>query len=116
MIVLSNKQLEIYFDFKSQLDIKEDHPWPKKAANHYIASKRLAEQLVDEAVINKQLQAITIRPRAIFGPYDRALVTKLLQLPQLNQLHQAFQPLLYQLPRLQLLRMKFLNSMRTCKT
>jgi len=47
--------------------------------NHYIKTKRLAEELIDKAHQEKNLGVITIRPRAIFGPFDRAIIPRLLK-------------------------------------
>lgn len=68
----------IYFDFTERHHIKESDPLPRKPANHYVKSKRLAEDLVDRAFREKQLNVITLRPRAIFGPFDRAIFPRLL--------------------------------------
>lgn len=69
----------IYFDFTEKYDIHEDAPLPAKPANHYIKSKLLAEQLIDKAFEERSLNVVTLRPRAIFGPYDRAILPRLLQ-------------------------------------
>lgn len=69
----------IYFNFMEKHGIKEDEPLPRKPANHYIYTKLLAERLIDEAYQKKNLRVVTIRPRAIFGPYDRAIVPRILQ-------------------------------------
>ena len=69
----------IYFDFSEKHQIKEDSLLPKKPANHYIKTKLLAESLIDQAFKKQSLQVITIRPRAIFGPYDRAILPRLLK-------------------------------------
>ena len=52
---------------------------PIKSANHYIQSKKMAEKLVDTAVKTTNLNAITIRPRGIFGPFDRSLFPRILK-------------------------------------
>ena len=39
----------IYFDFSEKHNIKEDDPLPKKPANNYVQSKRIAESLIDKA-------------------------------------------------------------------
>lgn len=72
----------IYFDFKTQYDIKENTVLPQKAANHYIKTKRMAEKLIQTAQEAQQLNAITIRPRGIFGPYDRSIFPNILNLAQ----------------------------------
>lgn len=69
----------IYFDFSEKHNIKEDSPLPKKPVNHYVETKLLAEALIDKAFKEQDLQVITIRPRAIFGPYDRAILPRLLK-------------------------------------
>ena len=69
----------IYFDFSEKHQIKEDALLPKIPANHYIKTKLLAEFLIDQAFQKQKLQVITIRPRAIFGPYDRAILPRLLK-------------------------------------
>lgn len=69
----------IYFNFQHAHGIKENAPLPRYAANHYIHTKILAEQLIDKAYQEENLKVVTIRPRAIFGPYDRAIVPRILQ-------------------------------------
>ena len=70
----------VYFNFKAQYNITEKSPLPKKSANHYIQTKRMAESLVLDAHRNKTLNAIILRPRGIFGPYDRAILPRLMAL------------------------------------
>lgn len=70
----------IYFNFKHQYQIKEQTPLPAKAANHYIRSKREAEQLIHRAYLEHGLDVISIRPRGIFGPYDRAIFPRIMNL------------------------------------
>lgn len=69
----------IYFDFSERHNIKEQEPLPKEPANHYVKTKLMAETLIDKAFREKNLNVITLRPRAIFGPYDRAIFPRLLQ-------------------------------------
>ena len=69
----------IYFDFTEKHQIKEQDNLPLKPVNNYIKSKRLAESLIDHAFQSTNLEVITIRPRAIFGPYDRAILPRLLK-------------------------------------
>ena len=70
----------IYFDFNERFNIKEDAPLPKRFANNYALTKWMAEQVVDKAFNETGLPTITIRPRAIFGPHDRTLMTRLIRL------------------------------------
>lgn len=72
----------IYFRFNDDEGIdgqgvREDHPLPKTKVNFYAQTKWLAEQVVDEA-FQQGLPVITIRPRAIFGEGDNALMPKLI--------------------------------------
>lgn len=70
----------IYFNFKSQYDIKEDASLASKAANFYIETKREAEKILKHAHLNHGLDVITIRPRGIFGPYDRSILPRIMAL------------------------------------
>lgn len=69
----------IYFDFTEKYQIKEDSEIPRQAVNHYVKSKLLAEALVDKAFKEQNLNVVTIRPRAIFGPYDRSILPRLMK-------------------------------------
>ncbi len=69
----------IYFNFTEQHNIKEDAVLPIKPANYYVKTKLLAESLIDKAHHERGLNVITIRPRAIFGPHDRAILPRILQ-------------------------------------
>lgn len=68
----------IYFDFTEKHNVKENSPLPIKPANYYVKSKLLAEELIDKACKENNLNVVTLRPRAIFGPYDRAIIPRLL--------------------------------------
>lgn len=68
----------IYFDFTEKHNVKENSPLPHKPANYYVKSKLLAEELIDQAFKKTNLNVVTLRPRAIFGPYDRAIIPRLL--------------------------------------
>lgn len=72
----------IYFNFRERHGIKEDAPLPKNFANAYAYTKWMAEQAIDQAHQQHNLNAITIRPRAIFGPYDNCLLPRLIQAAQ----------------------------------
>lgn len=70
----------LYFQLKDQLNHKENDPLPRKKVNHYAETKWQAEQEVDRAWQTQQLETVTIRPRAIFGPGDQAIIPRLLRL------------------------------------
>src|SRR5690625_2410305 len=80
----------IYFDTKERLDVKEDDTLPSVFLNHYAETKYLAEQCVDQA-FQDGLATITIRPRAIFGPGDTAIIPRLIRANQ-----ERFIPLIHQ--------------------
>lgn len=69
----------IYFDYTDRTNIRESAPLPRKAANLYAETKRLAELEIDKAFVNEGLPVITLRPRAIFGPGDPAIVPRLIE-------------------------------------
>jgi len=68
----------IYFDFKDNENIKESYPLPVKKANFYAQTKYLAELEIFKAV-EKGLPAIILRPRAIFGAGDTALLPRVIK-------------------------------------
>ncbi len=68
----------VYFDSKNHKQITEDMPLPKRKANHYASTKFLAEQVILN-LCKKGLPAIILRPRAIFGVGDTALLPRLLK-------------------------------------
>jgi nucleoside-diphosphate-sugar epimerase len=67
----------IYFNFRNRLNIIENSSLPKKSVNYYVKTKKEAEKIVDDSV-KYGLETITLRPRAIFGPYDTTLFPRLL--------------------------------------
>jgi len=68
----------IYYQFKDGFAISESTPIPKKFVNHYVSTKILAEKEVDQAYASG-LDVLTIRPRGIFGPYDRSILLRLFE-------------------------------------
>jgi nucleoside-diphosphate-sugar epimerase len=65
----------LYFNFQDRLGIREDQILPNPV-NEYARSKAFAEQLVHMSPIEKK---VVLRPRAIFGPWDAALMPRLLR-------------------------------------
>lgn len=68
----------IYFDFTDRYDIDSDAAPAARPVNAYAESKRIAEEVVRE-VSACGLDAAIIRPRAIFGAGDTALMPRLLR-------------------------------------
>lgn len=65
----------IYFGFRDRLDIRESAPLPRPA-NDYVRTKLEAERLVRT---QPPPEAVILRPRALFGPWDQTLVPRLLR-------------------------------------
>jgi nucleoside-diphosphate-sugar epimerase len=68
----------VYFDFTARLDVGEDAPLAKRPVNAYAASKIAAEGVV-RAAMRDGMAAVIVRPRAIVGPGDEALLPRLLR-------------------------------------
>lgn len=75
----------IYFRFETRLEVAEDAPLPSKAANEYARTKLLAEAEID-AAFARGLPVVTIRPRAIFGEGDNAILPRLIDRLQQGRL------------------------------
>jgi nucleoside-diphosphate-sugar epimerase len=67
----------IYFRFESRMNVREDAPLPAGTVNEYARTKLLAEQEIDRAFTHG-LPVISIRPRAIFGEGDNAILPRLI--------------------------------------
>ena len=76
----------IYFAFRHQYNLHEETSLPNKPANAYVATKLIAEALVDKAFQEERVQSITLRPRGIFGPFDRAIFPRILNAERKGQL------------------------------
>ncbi|MEK0315620.1 NAD-dependent epimerase/dehydratase family protein [Cohnella sp. 56] len=68
----------VYFDYSDRLLVPETAPLPRRPVNAYAATKLLAEGVVRDAG-RRGLDAIILRPRAIFGPEDGALFPRLMR-------------------------------------
>lgn len=68
----------IYFNFTHQQDIPESQA-NCRFANHYASTKYLAETAIARSVAYyPQTRYTVLRPRGLFGPYDRVLLPRLL--------------------------------------
>ena len=72
----------IYFEFADRLQVREDSPLPAPV-NQYARTKRAGEELILAAALP---HSIILRPRAIFGPWDNALLPRLLRLIRMGRL------------------------------
>jgi nucleoside-diphosphate-sugar epimerase len=69
----------IYHDGAPHRGIREDQPLPAKPVNDYAATKLAAERVVFERCAAGGVSALALRPRAIFGPGDSAILPRLAQ-------------------------------------
>ena len=67
----------LYFDFSDRLGIRETDPLPVRPPNAYAATKRIAEEEV-LAAHNRLFESVSVRPRALFGPGDTAILPRLI--------------------------------------
>jgi nucleoside-diphosphate-sugar epimerase len=68
----------VYFSGRPTINAKESDPLPEPQT-FYSRSKLMADELVLEAVKSWRLNAVLLRPRAIFGPYDNAILPRILR-------------------------------------
>jgi 2-alkyl-3-oxoalkanoate reductase len=76
----------VLFDGCDQRLLTDAAPYPTHAINEYAQTKRVAEQLVRDA--SASMETVILRPKAIYGPGDRALVPRLLAAARRNRLPQ----------------------------
>lgn len=82
----------VVFDGHDQIDATEHVPYPRRFTSLYSLTKKLGEDLVHDATLFG-LETVTIRPKAIFGPGDQALLPRLVaaarqgRLPQIGNGH-----------------------------
>jgi nucleoside-diphosphate-sugar epimerase len=69
----------VLFAFREQGALKENAAWSSAPANDYIATKREAEGIVADAG-RRGLDAIILRPKALFGPGDTTLLPRVIHL------------------------------------
>jgi len=74
----------VVFAGRDLLDITEAAPYPARFSSDYAWSKKIAE----ERVAASGLPYVIIRPKAIFGPGDRALLPRLLAVARRGRLPQ----------------------------
>jgi nucleoside-diphosphate-sugar epimerase len=66
----------VVFDGQDQHNLTEAAPYPDIVVSEYSRTKRVGEDLVNAAT--GDLETVILRPKAIFGPGDRALLPRLL--------------------------------------
>jgi len=79
----------VVFNGRDQINLTEAQPYPKHFSSLYAKTKKIGEDLVNDAQ-RQGLPTVIIRPKAIFGPGDRALLPRLIdrardyRLPQIG--------------------------------
>jgi len=73
----------VIFDGHDQVNVTETAPYPRRFLSVYALTKKLAEDLVNEAT---DLKSIVLRPKAIFGPGDQALLPRLMMAARAGRL------------------------------
>jgi nucleoside-diphosphate-sugar epimerase len=77
----------VVFDGSPHHDLTEDAPYPRRLMSVYSWTKRQGEELV-RAAGREGLVAVILRPKAIFGPGDTALLPRLLRAAERGRLPQ----------------------------
>ncbi|HEX2203413.1 MAG TPA: NAD-dependent epimerase/dehydratase family protein, partial [Longimicrobium sp.] len=73
----------VTFDGREVRDQTEDAPYPRRFASVYSLTKKGAEDRVNAA---RDVPSVILRPKAIFGPGDRALLPRLVSAARLGRL------------------------------
>lgn len=70
----------IYFDFHHHRNIQEDFR-PARYANEFARSKAAGEEVIEQlALSNPQTHFTILRPQSLFGPHDKVMLPRLLQM------------------------------------
>lgn len=77
----------VVFDGNDQNFVSEDMPYPRRFASIYSLTKKLGEDRVNEAGAIG-LQTVILRPKALFGPGDQALLPRLIAAARQRRLPQ----------------------------
>lgn len=77
----------VVFDGRDQVGLTESAPYPTHFLSTYSLTKKLGEDLVTSAVA-QGLPAVILRPKAIFGPGDRSLLPRLVEVARQRRLPQ----------------------------
>src|SRR6476469_8671967 len=75
----------VVFDGRDHRDLTEAAPYPRRFASVYSLTKKLGEDLVHAA---GWCESVIVRPKAIFGPGDRALLPRMIAAARQGRLPQ----------------------------
>jgi len=76
----------VVFDGRDHCDLTEVAPYPRRFASVYSLTKKLGEDLVNAA---NWCESVIVRPKAIFGPGDRALLPRMIAAARQGRLPQV---------------------------
>ncbi len=68
----------LYFNYRTRWEIREEDAFARSPINAYTETKLIAERSVDRAFI-EGLAVVTLRPRAVFGPGDNAILPRVIR-------------------------------------
>ena len=77
----------VLFDGTDQRNLTDDAPYPRRFTSHYAETKQQAERLVTAAAAD--FETVILRPKAIYGEGDRALVPRLVRAASAGRLPQV---------------------------
>lgn len=77
----------VVFDGRDQSNATEDVAYPRRFTSVYAATKKRAEDVV-RAAARQGLETVTLRPKAMFGPGDTALLPRLIRAAAAGRLAQ----------------------------
>jgi nucleoside-diphosphate-sugar epimerase len=70
----------VYFSHRDRLDVRETDPLPSRQLSHYSATKLIAEAELTAAAARGDLEVLTLRPRALHGPFDSIFTPRILRM------------------------------------
>jgi nucleoside-diphosphate-sugar epimerase len=77
----------VVFDGRDHHDLTEAAPYPRRFTSIYSLTKKIGEDLVNQAA-RDGMPTIIVRPKAIFGPGDSALLPRLISAARAGRLPQ----------------------------
>lgn len=69
----------VYFTGRDRIDVAEDEPLPRRQVTSYARTKLTAEREL-EKLRGEALRVITLRPRAVYGPFDTTFIPRILRM------------------------------------
>lgn len=76
----------VVFEGRDQVNLANDAPFARRFVSVYSRTKKQGEDLVNAAHLRDKLECVIVRPKAVFGPGDRALLPRLVEAARQNRL------------------------------